>query len=97
MERDIRNMREVEKSLRMEVERAGKERMALEEQLQEARQRAIADQIVIRLRENEVENGARENKTLRGAVEIMQVNMAQVMRENDQLKAALNEHERNNI
>jgi hypothetical protein len=31
MERDIRNMREQEKSLRMEVERASKERIALEE------------------------------------------------------------------
>jgi hypothetical protein len=52
---------------------------------------------VIRLRENEVENTGRDNKTLKGAVEILQLNMAQVMRENDQLKSALNEHERNNI
>ena len=44
-----------------------------------------------------MENTGRDNKTLKGAVEILQLNMAQVMRENDQLKSALNEHERNNI
>lgn len=33
MERDVRNMKETEKSLRMEVERGTKERLALEEQL----------------------------------------------------------------
>ena len=37
MERDLQNLREVEKSLRQDVERARKERVALEEQMHEAR------------------------------------------------------------
>jgi cell shape-determining protein MreC len=52
---------------------------------------------MVRLRENEVETYSREFKTLKGAFENMQLNLASVMRENDQLKAALNEYERNNI
>ncbi len=43
IERDVRNMRETEKSLHMEIERGNKDRVALEEQMQEARQRAVGD------------------------------------------------------
>jgi hypothetical protein len=64
-------MRETEKSLRMEIERGAKDRLALEEQLQESRQRSVADQIMVRLRENEVETFTREFKTLKGAFETM--------------------------
>jgi predicted nucleic acid-binding Zn-ribbon protein len=90
-------MRETEKSLQMEIDRGNKDRVALEEQIQEARQRSVGDQILIRLRENEIETLSRELKTIKGAFEGIQLNMVSVMRENDQLKSALNDHERNNI
>lgn len=83
MERDLQNLREVEKSLKSDLERGRKERVALEEQMHEARQRAVADQIMVRVREGEVEAMTREAKTLRGVIENMQTNMATVMREND--------------
>ena len=73
------------------------ERVALEEQLQEARQKAVGDQVMVRLREGELETVNREGKTLRGVLENMQLNMAAIMRENDQLKQTLNEHERSSI
>ena len=73
------------------------ERVALEEQLQEARQKAVGDQVMVRLREGELETVNREGKTLRGLLENMQLNMAAIMRENDQLKQTLNEHERSSI
>jgi hypothetical protein len=37
MERDLQNIREVERAARMEAERARKDRVATEEQVQEAR------------------------------------------------------------
>ena len=73
------------------------ERVALEEQVQEARQKAVGDQVMVRLREGELETVNREGKTLRGLLENMQLNMAAIMRENDQLKQTLNEHERSSI
>jgi predicted nucleic acid-binding Zn-ribbon protein len=76
-------MRETEKSLQMEIDRGNKDRVALEEQMQDARQRAVGDQILIRLRENEIETLSREFKTIKGAFEGIQLNMVSVMREND--------------
>jgi hypothetical protein len=37
MERDLQNLREVEKSLRQDLDRGRKERVALEDQMHEAR------------------------------------------------------------
>lgn len=96
-ERDAENMCDTENGLKMEIQRAASARQALEEQIQELRQRTVADQIMVRLRENEGEGMSREIKSMKGVIEGLQGSMAQVMRENDQLKAALNEHERNNI
>jgi hypothetical protein len=57
--------------------------VALEEQIQETRQRAMADSIVVRLRENEIESINREYKVIKGSFETQQLSLAQVMREND--------------
>ena len=61
------------------------------------RQKLCADQILIRVRENELENVSREYKAVKGSLEIFQQSYSQVMRENDQLKGTINEHERAGI
>jgi chromosome segregation ATPase len=97
LERDLLNMRDHENGLRLEGQRLVQQRLAVEEQMQELRQRANADQIMLRLREGEAENLHRENKAVKGSMETLQHSLTQVMRENDQLKITLNEHERANI
>lgn len=49
------------------------------------------------MRETEIETLSRDFKLVKGQIETMQQSYTQVMRENDQLKAALNEHERSSI
>lgn len=97
MARDVQNMKEIENGLKLEIKREVASKMAIEEQMQEMRQRGMADQIMVRLRENEIETINRELKLVKGSFETQQLSLAQIMRENDQLKAALGEHERSNI
>ena len=62
--------------------------------MQEVRQRTASDQLLLRVRENELESLSRETKGIQGVLNTMQLSYAQVMRENDQLKGALSEQER---
>ena len=71
-ERDMQNLREVENALKLELSRAMTSRMAVEESLQEARQRQSADQILLKVRETEIETLAREVKLVKGQIEAMQ-------------------------
>lgn len=45
--------------------------MAVEDQMQELRQRANADQIMLRLRESEAESVHRENKQIKGTLDTL--------------------------
>jgi hypothetical protein len=47
------------------------------------RQKSSADQILLKVRENEIENLAREIKSIKASIETMQQSYTQVMREND--------------
>lgn len=47
--------------------------------------------MLLRVKESEIENASRECKQLRGTLDTLQHSLTQVMRENDQLKSALNE------
>jgi hypothetical protein len=69
MARDVQNMKDIENGLKLEIKREQASRIAIEEQLQEMRQRAMADQIMVRLRENEIETIHRELKLLKGTFE----------------------------
>ena len=69
-------MREIEAGLRLELQRGAASRAAAEEALHELRQRATAEQIMVRVREGELETVAREYKALKGAADALQGSFA---------------------
>ena len=90
-------MGEMEQQLKEDIKNLNAARIKLEDNLQEEKQKVFQVEIAKRQREIELENVVRDNRSLKGTIDIMQQSAIDLANENYQLKELQSENERGKL
>ncbi|CDW90266.1 UNKNOWN [Stylonychia lemnae] len=97
LQRDIQNLKEIEYQIKQEIQVSNSQRLMTENEVQELKQQFTNLQIQQRVRDQELDHLIRENRNLRGTIELQQHSYNEVMMELGSTKQVVSDMERTKL